>query len=497
MGVAPAAQGAPSREMRFECLPAAGAQDVVGSPQYSRGVSMRKGILGAAALACWMGAAVAAGPNGPAASRPDISLSVYNNDLVLVRDVRTIDVPAGRNRVELEDVAASIRPETVSLRGEGLTVVEQNFDYDLLTPAKMMEKAVGHQVQVVRTIPGTGRQTTETATVLSVNNGVILKIGNRIEVLRDDSIPARVVFSSIPENLRPKPTLSVIVDAAAAGPRQVTLSYLATGVSWSASYVGMFDEAQGTMGVQGWITIKNRSGTGFRDADAQMIAGAMNVTGGDQDYSRASAARVTAGTGDNANAPRAADYYAYRLPERMSVANEQSKQVAFLDLTATNAVKSYAIANADFRSDNTAKHAMVTVRFSNPGKALPAGTIRVYMHDDRGESKFVGESALGHTPAGSGLLVELGEAFDVTAQRTLLANEKTRTGTRYAVSYVLRNARAETVTVTVRQGGLRRDGKVDEESLPSRRRDADTLEWSVPVPAHGEATLTFTVETGS
>ena len=172
-----------------------------------------------------------------------LSVTVYNDDLVLVQDVRTLDVPAGRSRIEFPEVSASIHPETASISGKGLAIVEQNFDYDLLTPAKMMEKAVGRQIQVVHTNPATGRETAETATVLSVNAGVVLKIGGRIEALRDDGLPTRVVFGSIPENLRASPTLSVTVDTAQAGPRQVTLSYLATGLSWASDYVGLFDEA--------------------------------------------------------------------------------------------------------------------------------------------------------------------------------------------------------------------------------------------------------------
>jgi hypothetical protein len=135
-------------------------------------------------------------------AQQQLSLTIYNNDLVMVQDLRTLDLPAGRSRIAFPDVSAAIRPETVSLTAKGVSVVEQNFDYDLLTPAKMMEKQVGHDVQIVRTNPATGAQTSETATVLSVNSGVVLRIGNRIEALRDDGLPARVVFSSIPENLR-------------------------------------------------------------------------------------------------------------------------------------------------------------------------------------------------------------------------------------------------------------------------------------------------------
>src|SRR5688500_2359475 len=151
---------------------------------------------------------LAHGPASLAAEQgQQLTLTIYNNDLALVQDVRALEFAAGRSRLEFKDVSASIRPETVTLSAAGIDIVEQNFDFDLLTPAKMMEKAVGRQVQIVRTNPGSGAETTETATVLSVNEGVVLKIGERIEVLRADGAPTRVIFDKVPENLRAHPTL--------------------------------------------------------------------------------------------------------------------------------------------------------------------------------------------------------------------------------------------------------------------------------------------------
>src|SRR5579875_1183387 len=213
---------------------------------------MYRGLGPAAVLLAWAGLACAQ-PSPRVAGAPpttppdsDVSLTIYNSNLALVQDHRVVNLPAGRSRLELKDVSASIRPETATLDGPGVSVVEQNFDYDLLTPAKMMEKAVGHQVQIVRTNPGNGAQTTETATVLSANGGVVLKIGDRIEVLRDDGVPTRVIFDRVPETLRAQPTLSVLVQARG-GPTPVDLSYLTTGLSWKADYVALFDEAKGAI----------------------------------------------------------------------------------------------------------------------------------------------------------------------------------------------------------------------------------------------------------
>jgi hypothetical protein len=433
------------------------------------------------------------------AQEQQLTVTVYNDNLALVQDVRRLDVPAGRTRLEFKDVSAAIRPETVALSGKGLSVVEQNFDYDLLTPAKMMEKAVGRQIQIIRTNPATGAQTPETATVLSVNEGVVLKVGNRIEVLRDDGIPTRVVFSSIPENLRAQPTLSVTVDAAGAGAREVSLSYLTTGLSWKADYVALFDEKQKTVGMQGWVTLTNRSGTTFKDARTELVAGDIHLADSSADYwQREQRRRAAERSGGAAASDQASvgDYDVFSLPGKVTIADNQTKQVAFLDLHNVRAEKAYEFRTESFESYQQPVHVEVVLKFSNADKPLPAGVVRVYMRDTGGDPKFVGEDGIDQTPAGSDLGVKIGDAFDVTVQPSVVISEKVGRRTRYAMSYTLRNAQAVPVTVELRQGGLMRDGKVDTESLPSKRVDAHTLSWAVPVPANGETVLTFAVDTG-
>src|SRR5689334_10267238 len=170
------------------------------------------------------------------AATKDLAVTIYANDLALVEDHRTVDLKGGRQRLEFQDVSAQIRPETVSLAASDLSIVEQNFDFDLLTPAKLMEKAVGQEVTIVRVNTATGAETREQAQVLATNGGVVLKIGDRIEVLRDDGLPVRVIFSKVPDNLRARPTLSVTVDSTRAGPHPATLSYLTPGLGWRADY---------------------------------------------------------------------------------------------------------------------------------------------------------------------------------------------------------------------------------------------------------------------
>lgn len=438
------------------------------------------------------------------AQERQVSVTIYNSNLALVEDARPLDLKAGRQKLEFKDVSAAIRPETVSLSAPGVTILEQNFDYDLLTPDKLMEKAVGQQVKIVRTNPGDGKETTEVATVLAANEGVVLKIGDRIEVLRDDGVPTRVIFDKVPETLRARPTLSVSVEAASAGPRQAKLSYLTSGLSWKADYVALFDEAKSALDLQGWITLSNTSGTPFENAKTQLVAGDVNQLNQNNGYRpprRGSPGMVSAGT-ESGTGERVADYYIYPLPERTTIASNQNKQVGFLSAQGVAARKVYEVREDWFQSQSEPEKAVVAIQFSNArmaglGSQLPAGTMRVYMRDAAGDPKFVGENAIGHTPAGSELSIKTGEAFDVSSQATLVAETKvSKTRSRYEMKYLLRNAKDQPVTVELRQGGLWRDGEVKAESLKSRRIDARTLGWSVPVPANGETTLTFTVETG-
>ena len=207
-----------------------------------------------------------------------VSVTIYNENLALVEHVRTVHIAAGRQKLEFPGVSAQILPETVSFAAADIELLEQNFDFDLLTPAKLMEKAVGGKVRLVRTNPATGAETSETAEVLSTTGGTVMRIGPRIEILREDNLPTRVIFDKVPENLRARPTLSVLINSAQASQQDVRLTYLSRGLSWDADYVAIFDEPRGEMSLQGWITLSNQSGTGFSNARAQLVAGDINLS---------------------------------------------------------------------------------------------------------------------------------------------------------------------------------------------------------------------------
>ena len=260
-------------------------------------------------------------PGGPGR----VAITIYNQDIALVEDVRDLNIPEGRSRQEFPGVSASIRPETVGLSGRGLSVVEQNFDYDLLTPDKLMQSAVGDTIGIVRINPGTGRETTERAQVLAANEGVVLRIGDRIEVLRDDGVPTRVIFDEVPANLRPRPTLSVTLDAEGGGRRETTLSYLTSGLSWKADYVAEYDEQGGMLDLTGWITITNRSGATFSEASTRVVAGEVNLVNGGGYYG---GGRSGNGTQFSDGGEGIADYYIYPLPGRVTVAKTRTSRSA-------------------------------------------------------------------------------------------------------------------------------------------------------------------------
>lgn len=473
---------------------------------------MRKFLLAATALVTSAGAFGQPSAAPVDTAQGDVAVTIYNNDRALVEDRRTLNLPAGRSRQEFRDVSAQIQPETVTLSGRGIGIVEQNFDFDLLSPAALMQNAVGQTVTLVRVNPASGAETRERAKILAANGGVVMQIGDRVEVLRDDGLPARVIFDQVPASLRAHPTLSVTLDSDGAGARPVTLTYLTPGLGWQADYVALFDEANSRMDVQGWITLTNNSGTPYVNASTLLVAGSVgNADNGYRGYAvppppppppPPSGGLVRAGT-ETAGRERLGDFYLYPLPERTTIADKQTKQVSFLDIHGAPAVRAYEFRNGWLSTSDQPISANTVLRFSSSrnqglGDALPAGTVRVYQRDARGNPQFVGEHRIGHTPMGSDIALATGQAFDVKVrpvveERTRLGDNRWRTRMRYTVT----NASPKPVTVDVVQSGLWGDTRITQESLKSERLSADNARWRVPVAANGESTITATFDSRS
>ena len=446
-------------------------------------------------------ATVASPAISQSAGQGDVSVTIYNDNLALVQDVRQLNIPAGRSVQDFPGVSGQIRAETVGFSAADTGIIEQNFDYDLLSPSKLMEKAVGETVTIVRINPATGAETRERARVLAANGGVVLQIGSRIEVLRDDRLPTRVIFDKVPNNLRARPTLSVTLNSTRAGTRAAQLSYLTSGLGWKADYVALFDEKAGRMDVQGWVTLTNNTGTTFDDAKTLLVAGTPNVNGGGNYPVRTN---IRSAGIESADRESLGDFYLYPLAARTTIANAQTKQVSFLDVSGASAQKAYEYSNRWLGTQNEPQSVATVLEFSSSsdgglGDALPAGTVRVYMKDASGQPQFIGENVIGHTPMGSELGLKTGEAFDVKVKATVTERQRlSSTKWRTSMSYELSNARPDAVTVSLIQNGLDfywDDTRIVSESLASARRSSDSVVWKVPVPANGRTTVAAVFET--
>ncbi|MCC6925156.1 DUF4139 domain-containing protein [Novosphingobium sp.] len=488
---------------------------------FKRVSTLALGLLGAAQPVLAQAPA-----NSPA--QGGVSVTIYS-DMALVEDVRTLQIPAGTSRQEFPDVSAMIRPETVSLTGEGIEIAEQNFDFDLLSPEKLMQKAEGQTITIIRKDPVTGVARPEVVKVLAVNGGVVMETGGKIEVLRDDGTPTRVIFDRIPPNLRARPTLSVTLDSTHAGARPLTLSYLSGGLGWNADYVGMFDEGKGLLNLQGWVTLTNTSGTAFRDADVTLAAGDVLKLNRREERRMNQGGMSSAGS-ETSSDDKVGDLYLYKIDGRTTVATNQKKQVSFLDADGLPAKRAYKFScnwMCRYRDPISALSVLkfTTGKKSGLGRALPAGVVRVYMRDENGKARFVGESRIEHTPAGSEVEMITGFAFDVKVQPVIEKRERVneaewvktaehriykdggvepvqtvssysqREYWRTTVRYTLTNARKVPVVVDVEQNqlqGWNQATRVLSESQEGKQDGADTRTWPVAVPAGGKAELVVT-----
>jgi hypothetical protein len=466
---------------------------------------MRKYLCGLAAVFASACAAAADAPQevvSAAADREATAITVYNDDLALVKERRRVRLPGGTVRLDLREVSGQMRPETALLRaasGSPIELIEQNFDFDLLTPGKLLEKYVGREVTVLRTHPTTGEERAEKATVLAANNGTVLRFADRIET----GVPGRIVFASVPANLRDRPTLSVLLEAAA-GTQALELSYLTGGLSWKADYVANLSADARHMDLSGWVTLTNRSGAAYDNALLQLVAGTVNRVRSPQPM-LAYAMPAAAPMAKRAEVAQEAlmDYHLYSFERPTSIADNQTKQLALLSAAAIPVQREYLLAGYDYyyrerygQIGQKLKPA-VFVEFENKGgslgKPLPGGVVRVYAKDSKGAAQFVGEDRIEHTAKNEKVKLRLGEAFDITAERKQVSYKKlgdTTTETAWRID--LRNAKDEAVTVRV-QEPMPGDWEVVQESQKSTKESARVAAWNVEVPAGGAAVLEYTV----
>ncbi|MBI4011772.1 MAG: DUF4139 domain-containing protein [Candidatus Rokubacteria bacterium] len=452
-------------------------------------------LLGAASLA-------AAAPLGiTREDQRDVMLTIYNADLGLVKDLREVRLPAGTTEVWFMDIAARIDPTTVHLRSltapAGLKVLEQNYEYDLLSSEKLLEKYVGRKVRIYQN-DGTYHDAT-----LLTTRGPVFEINGQIHL----GHYGRLVLPSLPENLVANPTLAWLLRNQTTGPQRVEASYLTGGIAWKADYVMVLNAADDRSDLTGWVTIENRSGATYGNAALKLVAGDVNRA-----RQPAVAGRVlelaAKSAGADASREFAAEgffeYHLYTLDGRTTIKDNQTKQLALLSASDVVVQKELVYYGAQdyYRNSygmpisNQKLAVLLEIRNSKEnrlGLALPKGKVRVYKADRSGSQQFIGEDWIDHTPKDERVKIKLGNAFDVVGERTQKDWRKLGSGL-YEVEWeiALRNHKKESQTVTVIEP-VPGDWQVLSSTHPYEKVEAHTLRYRIPVPAEGAVKLTYRV----
>jgi hypothetical protein len=440
----------------------------------------------------------------------DLSITVYNSNLALVRDVRQIHLESGVFPLKFEDVAASINPTTVHFRSLSdpakLSVVEQNYEYDLLDAQKLLQKYVGREVTLVRgEEDANSTKWVETrATLLADNNGQpVWKIGDEIVTGMPTSWYR---FADLPGNLYSRPTLVWTLENRGSDAQRVEASYLTSNVSWSADYVLTVARDEKNADLDGWVTLTNGSGVEYRNAKLQLVAGEIHQT---TPPARAKAMDMVAEAAPTAQPQFSqeafSEYHLYTLERRTSIENNESKQISLLSGTGLSVDKrlvvegqTYYFRNRQGIGNAIPETVKVYYRFKNEqgnglGMPLPAGTVRVYQADSKGGTQFVGEDRINHTPKDEQVRIYVGNAFDVVCERKQTDYQKISSDT-FEMEYqiTLRNHKDADVTADVREpvGG---DWQVLNSNYKPAKLDSSTIGFEIPVAKNGSATLDYRV----
>src|SRR5882724_4905472 len=440
----------------------------------------------------------------------DLAITVYNSNIALVRDVRQLALPAGDFRLKFMDIAATVNPATVHFRSltdpEKLAVIEQNYEYDLLEPAKLLHKYVGKEITLERSYfeNNTTKREQFKATLLSDNNGTVWRVGN--DIITNLAVES-YHFPEVPANLYDRPTLLMSVANSGARKQQVEASYLATNLSWNSDYVLTVARDDKTADLDGWVTLANNSGTAFHNARLQLVAGDLNrlpVNGrtGAMDEMRVMSKAAAA---PQFQQESFSEYHLYTLGRKTSVEDKETKQISLLQGSAVPTEKIFVVNGQNFYYRNQQNPGqplkdpvMVYYKFKNEEKAglgipLPAGNVRVYQKDSRGGILFIGEDRIDHTPKDESVTVHIGNAFDVIAERK-------QTDYKAIASHVwemefevtIRNHKDVPITVEVNEpiGG---DWEMLSSTYKYTKTAAFAAQFNVPVAKDGKAVLKYRI----
>jgi hypothetical protein len=471
---------------------------------------MMKRLSLAAALLLSAAPLCAAEVSVPAATG-GADITVYNNDLALVRERRTFRLPATSAQLAFTGVSRSMQPETAFLdvtKGDPVKIAEQSFSFGLITPEALLQRAVGQEVSVLYTNPATGKDNVQRARVLSAVNGPVLDIGGKIHT----EVPGRIVYDALPPGLRATPTLLLNVTGTANKDVDSEFSYLTGGLSWHADYVAQVDPEAGRMDLTAWATITNTTGVDFRDARLKLVAGDVNRAAPPPRPMRMMEAKTMAAP---AAAPAMADgvaqqtvdaYHMYSMGKPSTLADQETKQLALFSGQGIAARREIVVRNEQpyiysnaMRGQIPETRANTEMVFKNDAAAklgvpLPAGTLRVYGVDEQGNPLFLGEAAIEHTDVGNDVRVRLGRDFDVPVEReqlTFVRASDTITVSGWKVT--VKNAKAKPIKVRLLEP-MPESWEISRETLPHKASNAGFVEWNLDVPAKGQTVLEYTVK---
>jgi len=436
-----------------------------------------------------------------------VSLTIYNTNLGLVKDQRQLKLPKGVNELRFMGVASQIIPTSVHIKSlvnpDSLLVLEQNYEYDLLNPQKLLDKYVGKEVKLFTKNPYTEREEVVTATLLSNNGGPIFKIGDEITY----GHPGRVIFPGVPEDLMAKPTLVWLAENNLLNGQKIEASYLTNGINWRSDYVVTLNDRDDKADLAGWVTIDNKSGTTYRNAKLKLVAGDVNRVKDELEYKRGmlQVAEMAA----KAAAPQFKEesffeYHIYTLHRPATVKDNQTKQISLVQADAIAVKKELLYRGASYYYRSRYGEAMsnqkvgVFVEIENREKnhlgiPLPKGTVRVYKQDSSGSLQFVGEDSIDHTPKDEKVRIKLGDAFDVVGTRKQTDWRKIAYDTYEAAFEIsLRNHKKEDVVVKVVEP-IPGDWKMLSATHEFTKSEAFTAEFQVPVRKDGETKVGYRV----
>jgi len=421
-------------------------------------------------------------------------LTVYNDNLALVKDVRQIFLEKGLNLVKFKDISAMIDATSVlfmDLTHPNTYVLEQDYEYDLVSRSKILEKYLEKEI-IVQVVEGDASKE-YTGKLLSYNDGIVLDTNDGIITI---SSPSRISFPELPDGLLTKPTLVWKVWTEDAGSHETQTVYLTSGLSWRADYIMKLSTDDRQMDFSGWTTITNNSGTAYPDTKLKLVAGTVHRVEEGIVYKRLYDYAVESG----AAAPQAFgeqpifEYHLYTLDRKTNVNNNETKQISLLNTEGVPVTKEFVYDGATNGENVEVKMKFRNAESEGIGMPLPKGIVRVYKEDNDGQLQFLGEDSIDHTPKDEEVEIAVGNAFDVKGERTQTEYSEISKGiTRQSYKIILKNHKAEAVKVVVKEN-IGQSAKVLTSSDAFEQKSASEIEFNVDVPANGEKTITYTFE---